>query len=187
MPPRETLTTAASRPISEALAARVVLAHPCTAFHPCTCGLYGGVAAVAAVLIGYDDRWGCCWKSVRKRRSWLTTSSTPTRDYIGSLLQLFFRCSACLEVTTIYDLLTCKFPVCNDRCSASVAYPLPFNGIKAVLRSFWSGSFVAQLWLDQSGLKRGGSWLCHVTKWLIRVPSLLCAWHVPIDWNHYRD
>jgi hypothetical protein len=27
----------------------------------------------------------------------------------------------------IYDLFTCKFLVCNDRCSASVAYPFPFS------------------------------------------------------------
>jgi hypothetical protein len=40
---------------SEALAARVVLAHPRKAFHPCTCGLHGGAATVAATLISYDD------------------------------------------------------------------------------------------------------------------------------------
>jgi hypothetical protein len=27
------------------------------------CGLCGGVAAVAAVLIGYNDRGGCCWET----------------------------------------------------------------------------------------------------------------------------
>jgi hypothetical protein len=49
--PRETLADTFSRPNSEALAAYVVLAHPRVAFHPCTCGLSRGVAA----LIGYDD------------------------------------------------------------------------------------------------------------------------------------
>jgi hypothetical protein len=53
-PPRETLA-AASWPNSEALAARVVLAHPCVTFHPYTCGLRGGTAVVATTLIGYDD------------------------------------------------------------------------------------------------------------------------------------
>jgi hypothetical protein len=53
MPPRETLATVASRPISEALAV----------FHPCMCGLRGGAAAVAVTLIGYDDRGGCCWET----------------------------------------------------------------------------------------------------------------------------
>jgi hypothetical protein len=56
----------------------------------------------------------------------MTISSTPTRDYVGSLLQLFFRCSPCLVVTTIYDPFTCKFPGCNGRCSASIAYPSPY-------------------------------------------------------------
>jgi hypothetical protein len=49
--PRETLADTFSRPNSEALAACVVLAHSCVAFHPCTCGLSRGVTA----LIGYDD------------------------------------------------------------------------------------------------------------------------------------
>jgi hypothetical protein len=44
-----------SRPNSKALAAREVLAHPHMAFHPYTCGLRGGVVAVATALIGYDD------------------------------------------------------------------------------------------------------------------------------------
>jgi hypothetical protein len=87
------------------------------------------------------------------------------------MLQLFFHYSACLVVTTIYDPFTCKFPRCNGRCSASVAYPFPYNGIRDVLRSFWSGSFVAQLWLDQSGLKRGGRWLWHVTECPYRLES----------------
>jgi hypothetical protein len=62
-----------------------------------------------------------------RRRSWSTTSSTPMHYYIGSPLQLFFRCSARLVLTMIYDPFTCKFPGCNGRYSASVAYLLPYN------------------------------------------------------------
>jgi hypothetical protein len=50
--PRETMAAASSLPNSEALATRVVLAHPRAAFYPCRCGLRGGAAAT---LIGYDD------------------------------------------------------------------------------------------------------------------------------------
>jgi hypothetical protein len=39
-------------------------------------------------------------------------------------------------VTTIYDLFTCKFPGCNGRCRASVAYSFPYSGIRAILHSF---------------------------------------------------
>jgi rhodanese-related sulfurtransferase len=53
--PHETLVAASSRPNSQALAAPMVLANPCVVFHPCTCGLRRGDAAVAAMLIGYDD------------------------------------------------------------------------------------------------------------------------------------
>jgi hypothetical protein len=55
MPPRETLATASSRPNSEALATRVVLAHPHMIFHPYTCGLCRGVVVIAVVLISYND------------------------------------------------------------------------------------------------------------------------------------
>jgi hypothetical protein len=69
-----------------------------------------------------------------------------------------------------------KFPGYNGRCSASVAYPFPYSGIRAILHSFWSGSFVVQFWLGQSGLKRGGSWLCHVTEWLVCIFfSVVCV------------
>jgi hypothetical protein len=54
-PPRETLAAAVSRLNSEAQPARVMLAHPRTAFHPCTCRLCRDTTVVAAVLIGYDD------------------------------------------------------------------------------------------------------------------------------------
>jgi hypothetical protein len=53
--PRETLA-AASQPISEALASRVV-------FHPYMCGLREGAAMFVAALIGYDDHGGCCWET----------------------------------------------------------------------------------------------------------------------------
>jgi hypothetical protein len=158
----------------------MVLAHPRTTFHPCTCGLRGGWSAMTILEVAAR-------KPTRRRRSWSTASFTPTHDYVGSLLQLFFRYSARLVVTMIYDLFTCKFPLCNGRYNARVAYPLPYSSIRAVMRSFWSRSFVAWLWLDQSGLKRGGSWLCHVTEWLVRVLPLLYVQHVPTGWNHHRD
>jgi hypothetical protein len=61
------------------------------------------------------------------RQSWSTTFSTLTRDYVGSLLQLFFPCSARPVVTTIYNPFTYKFPDYNGRCSASIIYPLPYS------------------------------------------------------------
>jgi hypothetical protein len=54
-PPRETLAATSSHLNSEALAVRVVLAHPRTVFHLHTCGLHRGAAVVAAALIGYDN------------------------------------------------------------------------------------------------------------------------------------
>jgi hypothetical protein len=60
-PSRETLAATTSRPNPEALDAHVVLAHPHAVFHPCMCGLRGGAAAVAAVLITYDNHGGFCW------------------------------------------------------------------------------------------------------------------------------
>ena len=48
-----TLAATSSQPSTETLAARKVLAHRRTAFVPRTCGLRGGAAAVAVVLIGY--------------------------------------------------------------------------------------------------------------------------------------
>jgi hypothetical protein len=49
-PPRETLVVTFSQLNSEALTTCVVLAHPCAAFHPYTCGLREGAAA----LVRYD-------------------------------------------------------------------------------------------------------------------------------------
>jgi hypothetical protein len=64
MPPRATLAIAVSQANPEALAACVVLAYPHAVFNPCTSGLRGGTAAVAAALIDYDDHGGCCcWET----------------------------------------------------------------------------------------------------------------------------
>jgi hypothetical protein len=54
IPPHETLAATSSRPNSEALAVRVVLAHPRSTFHPCTCGLRRGATMVVVALIGYN-------------------------------------------------------------------------------------------------------------------------------------
>jgi hypothetical protein len=50
------LAATSSRPKPETLATREVLAHLRVTFHPCLCGLRGGVAAVAAVLIRYGGK-----------------------------------------------------------------------------------------------------------------------------------
>jgi hypothetical protein len=68
-PPREILAVAASQQNSEALAVRVVLAHPRTTFHSYTCGLCGGAATVAAALIGCDDVEVAVRTTTRRRRS----------------------------------------------------------------------------------------------------------------------
>jgi hypothetical protein len=68
-PPCEALVTAASQPKSEALAVRVVLAHPHVMFHLCTCGLRGGAAAVAVALIGYDHKEVAAEISTWRRQS----------------------------------------------------------------------------------------------------------------------
>jgi hypothetical protein len=68
-PPRETLAAVSSQMNSGALAVRVVLAHPCAVFHPCTCGLHRGAAAVAAALISYDDVKVAVEMTTRRRRS----------------------------------------------------------------------------------------------------------------------
>jgi hypothetical protein len=104
-------------------------------FHPCTCELCRGAAA----LISYDDVEVAAVMTTRWRRLWSTTSSTLTRGYIGSLLQLFFRFSACL-VVTIYDLLLVSILGWHDRSSVSIAYPYPYSGIRVILRSSWSRS-----------------------------------------------
>jgi hypothetical protein len=138
-PPRETLAITASWPNSEALAARVVLAHPHTEFHLCTCGLHGGAIAVVATLISYNNVDVAAGTTMRRRWSWTTTSSTPMCDYIGSLLQLFFRYSACL-VVMIHDLLLTSILGLHSRINTSVAYPFLYSGIRAILCSSWYGS-----------------------------------------------
>jgi hypothetical protein len=64
-PPRETLAVAASRPNSEALATRVVQAHPRATFHPRMCGLLGG----AVVLFDCDNVEVAAGTTTRRRRS----------------------------------------------------------------------------------------------------------------------
>jgi hypothetical protein len=73
-----------------------------------------------------------------RRRSRSNTSSTSMHDYVGSLLQLFFRCSVRL-VVTIHDLLLAGIIGWHGRSSASVAYPYRYSGITTVLCSSWSG------------------------------------------------
>jgi hypothetical protein len=65
MPPRETLAATSSRPNSEALAVRVMLAHTRVMFHLRMCGLRTCVAA----LIGYDDVKFAAETAIRRRRS----------------------------------------------------------------------------------------------------------------------
>jgi hypothetical protein len=121
-------TSSSSQLNPETLVAREVLAHPRVVFHPCMCGLCGGAAAVAATLISYNVVEVAVGTITRSSRSWSTTSSTPTCDYVGLLLQLFFHCSARL-VITIHDLLLTSFLGWHGRISASVAYPYPYVSI----------------------------------------------------------
>jgi rhodanese-related sulfurtransferase len=67
--PCETLAATASRLNFEALPARVVIAHPRVTLDPCTCGLRGGAAAVAAALIGYNVMEVADGTTTRRRRS----------------------------------------------------------------------------------------------------------------------
>jgi hypothetical protein len=115
----------------KALAAHKVLAHPHAAFHPFTCGLRGGAAAVAATLISYDDVEVAVGMTTRRRRAWSSTSSTPTRDYVEPLLQLFFLWSARL-VVMIHSLLLASILGWHDRRSACVAYRCPIQNLPRV-------------------------------------------------------
>jgi hypothetical protein len=63
-----------------------------------------GVSHVATALIGSEDIEVAAETTTRRRQSWSTTSSIPTCSYVGSLLELFFHCSAHL-VVMIHDLL----------------------------------------------------------------------------------
>jgi hypothetical protein len=114
--------------------------HQRAVLHPCTCGLCRGATVVAVALIGYDDVKVAAEMTTARRRSWSITSSTLTRDYVGSLLQLFFRCSACI-VVTIHDLILASILGWHGRSSASVVYLKRFSGIRAILCSSWSGSY----------------------------------------------
>jgi hypothetical protein len=67
--PLETLAAASSRLNFKALVVRVVLAHPHVTFHPCTCGLRKGAAAVPAMLISYDDVEVATRTTTRRRQS----------------------------------------------------------------------------------------------------------------------
>jgi hypothetical protein len=78
--------------------------------------------------------------TTRRIRSWTTTSSTLMRDYVRSLLQLFFSCLVHL-VVIIHDLLLASIHRWHNRGSASAAYPFPYSGFRAVLHSSWSGSY----------------------------------------------
>jgi hypothetical protein len=52
----KTIAATSSHPNLKTLVMCEVLAHPRTVFHPCTCGLRGGAAAVAAMLIDYSGQ-----------------------------------------------------------------------------------------------------------------------------------
>jgi hypothetical protein len=135
MPTRHHVKTLAvtsfSRSNPETLFVWEVLAHPYAAFHPCMCGLCGGTAMIVATLIGYDDMEVAAGTTTRRRRSWSTISSTPTCNYVGSLLQLFFHYTACL-VVTIHDLLLASIFGWHGKSSVSVAYPYPYNSIRVI-------------------------------------------------------
>jgi hypothetical protein len=99
-----TLATTSSRANSKTLPTHEVLAYRCVVFHRYTSRLRGGTAAIAAALICYDDVEVATRTTMRRRQSY----SKLMWDYVGSLLQLFFCCTAHL-VVTIYDLLLANF------------------------------------------------------------------------------
>jgi hypothetical protein len=131
----KTLAAAFSQLNSKTLVAHEMLAYPCVTFYPCTCELRGDVV----VLIYCDDMEVAAGTTMRRRRSWSITSSTPMRDYVGSPLQLLFCCPARL-VVTIHDLLLVSILRWHGISSASVAYLYHYSGIIVVLCSSWSGS-----------------------------------------------
>jgi hypothetical protein len=114
--------------------------------------------------------------TTRRRRSWSTTSSIPTRIYVGSLLQLFFRCTTCL-VVMIHDLLLISFLGWHCRSSPSVAYPFPYSGTRAILHGSWSRSSAIVIC---DGYKRW-SGLRHVIK-KISSYSLSVMYATCLDW-----
>jgi hypothetical protein len=70
----------------------------------------------------------------------------PIVDYID--YARVFRCAARLVVMMIYDLFICKFSRCNNRCSASVAYPSPYSDIRAILCSFFVWIFCCTTFVE---------------------------------------
>jgi hypothetical protein len=135
----------------------------------CACGASTPMRGVASLYVWtlwrqcYShccaDRLWWSWRLLftRRRQLWSTTSSTQTRDYVESLLQLFFHCWACLVVTPNYDTFTCKFFGCNSRCCASVAYPLYYSGFRVVFHSFWSRSFFCTALTGSIGVEKWGN------------------------------
>jgi hypothetical protein len=74
-----------------------------------------------------------------RRQSWSITSSTLMCDYLGPLLQLFFRFSARL-VVMIHSLLLTSFLGWHGRSSAGIAYPYPYtNGLEYFILPFYHG------------------------------------------------
>jgi hypothetical protein len=128
-----------------------------TEFHPCMCGLCIGTAAVAAVWIGYDDVELVAGTTMR-RRSCSTTSSISTCDYVVSLLQLFFHCSAHL-VVTIHDLLLTSILRWHGRSSASAAGEgIEIRVLVVMGRQWWGNSddITSCRWLEGG---RGWRWV----------------------------
>jgi hypothetical protein len=166
-PPRENLSCHLLSGWPKILVACEMLAHSLVVFHPCTCGLHVGTTA----LNGYDDVEVAAGTTTRRRRLWSTTFSTPMRYCVGSLLQLFFRCTARLVVTIHYFLLT-SFLGWHDRYNASVAYSFLYIGTRAVLGRFMWWIYCCTTWLDQSELK-----LIASCDWMIssHSMSIMCA------------
>jgi hypothetical protein len=65
----KTLAITSSRSNPKTLAAREMLTHPRATFYSCMCGLRGGAAAVAAMVIGYNDVEVAVGTTTRRRRS----------------------------------------------------------------------------------------------------------------------
>jgi hypothetical protein len=68
------------------------------------CGLCRGAVVVVVTLISYNDRGCCCRDDYEEETIVIDYFLYTDVDYVGSLLQLIFHCSARL-VVTIHDLL----------------------------------------------------------------------------------
>jgi hypothetical protein len=64
-----TLAATSSRANSKTLPTCEVLAHARVVFHPYTCRLHGGTAAIAATLICYEDVEVATGTTMRRRQS----------------------------------------------------------------------------------------------------------------------